>query len=640
MRRGRWREVAAFLLVLVVGALLVRRYLARPDVVLLAPEAGAEWLTVDRPFNPMARRDPEVHAVFRADFHVAEVPPGAVLTVRALKVPTVLLDGTPVDAHAETANWKFARQVELGGRLTPGTHRLEIQVSNHLGPCAVLAYCEALGLFSGAGWQASGNGHDWTRARPAGQFPAAAISEQFPPVLAALRPYALLYGYMFLVVLVLGLRNPPSLPDAWGPLAVRGVLFVAWAVLALNNFQKLPLGVGYDVDEHFDYVRYVAQRGRIPVATEGWQMFQSPLYYLIAGSIYHSLSAFVRDQDTILRLLRLLSIAAGALQIELCYRAAKYVWPSRTDLHWRSAVFGAFLPVNLYSSQTPGNEPLAGALTGAAVVVGLKLLCTPRDSHSRWTVSLLGLALGLAILTKVTPILLLPPMGILLLVVFANEPWGHRLRILTSVYGIAVVVAGWYYLRNWVLLGTPFIGGWAPERGIVWWQDPGYRTLGQFVRFGDALVHPIYAGVAAFWDAFYSSFWLDSWLSSIVLFRQRPPWNYNFMLGGAWFGILPTLAIVLGVVAAFRRLPSPAALGVRFALGCVAVYVSALLLMFLDVPVYAVGKATYTLGVTPCYAVLAVAGFEQLAGVPRVRAAFQAGMACWAMAAYAAYFVT
>src|SRR4029077_1684000 len=159
-----------------------------------------------------------------------------------------------------------------------------------------------------------------------------AISRQFPPVFTALRQYALLYGYVFLVVLVVGLRAPPSLPDAWGPLAVRGVLFVAWAVLAVNNFQKLPLGVGYDVDEHFDYVRYVAQRGRIPIATEGWQMFQSPLYYLIAGSLYYSLSAFVRDQDTILRLLRLLSIAAGALQIEVSYRAAKYVWPGRTDL--------------------------------------------------------------------------------------------------------------------------------------------------------------------------------------------------------------------------------------------------------------------------------------------------------------------
>ena len=99
------------------------------------------------------------------------------------------------------------------------------------------------------------------------------------------------------------------------------------------------------------------------------------------------------------------------------------------------------------------------------------------------------------------------------------------------------------------------------------------------------------------------------------------------------------LAIVLGVVAAVRRRPSSAVVGLRFALGCVAVYVGALLVMFLDVPVYAVGKATYTLGVTPCYALLAVAGFEQVARIRVARAVFQAGLACWAMAAYAAYFV-
>src|SRR4029077_121435 len=152
-----------------------------------------------------------------------------------------------------------------------------------------------------------------------------------------------------------------------------------------------------------------------------------------------------------------------------------------------------------------------------------------------------------------------------------------RLQTLTSVYGIVLGVAGWYYLRNWWLLGTPFVGGGAPERGISWGREPRYTSWDQFVRFGGALVYPIYAGVASFWEAFYSSFWLDSWLSSIVLFRQRPPWNYNFILSGAWFGILPTLAIVLGAVAAFRRLPSSTALGVRFALGCVAVYVIALL---------------------------------------------------------------
>jgi hypothetical protein len=130
----RWGVEAALLLVLVAGTLLVRRHLAGPEVVLLVPEAGAEWLTVDEPFYLIARRASEVRAVFRTEFQVATVPAGAVLTVRALKVPTVLLDGAPVYAGAETANWKLAHQVEVAGRLTPGTHRLEIKVSNRKRP--------------------------------------------------------------------------------------------------------------------------------------------------------------------------------------------------------------------------------------------------------------------------------------------------------------------------------------------------------------------------------------------------------------------------------------------------------------------------------------------------------------------------
>jgi hypothetical protein len=634
----RWSVAGASLVVLVLGILFVRQHLARPDVVLLVPEAGAEWLTVDKPFFPLTRKAADVHATFRTEFDVATAPARALLTVRGLTASTVLLDGTPVDARARIASWKLPQQFELGGKLTPGTHRLEIQVSNHNGPGAVLAYSEALGLFSGPGWQTSINGHDWNRARPARDYPAAAISQQFPPVLTAVRDHVLLYACVFLVVLAAGLARLPPLPEPWGPLAVRGVLFAAWVALAVNNFAKLPLG-GFDVDQHLDYVRYVAQKGRIPLATEGWQMFQSPLYYLIAGALYHLVSGVVHDQDSVLRVVRLVSIAAGALQIELCYRAAKYVWPGRSDLHWRGAVFGGFLPMNLYSSQMPSNEPMAGMLTAAAIVVGLKLLCKRRDARSRWTVPLLGLTLGLAILTKVTPIVLLPAVGILLLIALAPEPLEDRVRSLIITYGIVLGVSGWYYVRNFVFLGVPFIGGWASERGIVWWQDPGYRTPNQFYQFGDALVHPIYSGVASFWNALYSSFWLDSWLSSVVVAHQRPPWNYDFVLAGAWLGMLPTVVMMLGVVAAFRRLPSPTASGVRFALACGVLYLGALGLLFLDLPVYAVGKATYTLGVIPCYAVLAVAGFQQLDRAPVARAVLQAGMACWALAAYAAYFV-
>jgi hypothetical protein len=59
----------------------------------------------------------------------------------------------------------------------------------------------------------------------------------------------------------------------------------------------------------------------------------------------------------------------------------------------------------------------------------------------------------------------------------------------------------------------------------------------------------------------------------------------------------------------------------------------------LHVPIYSTVKATYTLGLLPAYAVLGTAGLEVMMRGPISRALVGAGIACWAVAAYAAYFV-
>ena len=62
---------------------------------------------------------------------------------------------------------------------------------------------------------------------------------------------------------------------------------------------------------------------------------------------------------------------------------------------------------------------------------------------------------------------------------------------------IFAIGAGWYYLRNAVLLETPFQGTWSAEGGFAWWQDPGYRSAGQYLRIAQALIYPVYTAAAA-----------------------------------------------------------------------------------------------------------------------------------------------
>jgi len=68
-------------------------------------------------------------------------------------------------------------------------------------------------------------------------------------------------------------------------------------------------------------------------------------------------------------------------------------------------------------------------------------------------------------------------------------------------------------------------------------------------------------------------------------------------------------------------------------------YVTAFALLALEVPAFSQAKASYTLGLTPVYAVLCVAGFDVLPSNRAIRAAATALIVCWCALAYGAYFI-
>jgi len=253
---------------------------------------------------------------------------------------------------------------------------------------------------------------------------------------------------------------------------------------------------------------------------------------------------------------------------------------------------------------------------------------------------LLGIVSGLACLTKVTAVLLIPAIVFVLIYVMSRkgEPVRNILGSLMIFLGAVVIVSGWYYLRNWVALGKPFIGGWDVSRGDVWWQEPGYRTIQNFVTFGRSLSYPVFSSIYGFWDSIYSTFWLDGLNSSIIAYEFRPPWNYNFMLSGALLSLLPAMGIILGFIISIRK-PGLAQPGQIFSAYCIAVYLVALLYLYVTVPIYSTAKATYTVGLIPCYAVMCATGFDFLTRNRYMRAAVYAILFCWAVSAYSSYFV-
>ena len=173
-----------------------------------------------------------------------------------------------------------------------------------------------------------------------------------------------------------------ELPNWWSASRCRWALLIAWFVLAVNNFQKLPDYVGYDVQAHIDYVTFLLDRHEVPDASHGWQMFQVPLFYMLAAVADYGLTRFM-PVATALFWLRWLTLACGIAQVEICFRAGRSVFPKRQDLRALTVLLGGLLPMNVYMSQTLGNEPLCGVLTALILLWGWHVLNEPESASRR-----------------------------------------------------------------------------------------------------------------------------------------------------------------------------------------------------------------------------------------------------------------
>lgn len=621
-----------------------------PSVPLLFAEGGAQWIRLDEAPILYAKTAPETVIGFRTRFRVEELPPEARLNLRAMKCATIYLDEEPMgDTTNDPALWKRTYCVDLAPRLSPGEHELLIVVRNQLGPACLLAYAPSLGIFTDQRWEASANALTWTPARLVTEPRPAEITLLFPRSTEALRQNELFFIALFVLAAAVALAAPAlsrytlveAIGRAMSPGVIRCMFLALFAAIGINNALRLPAVVGFDVKGHIDYIEYIVRQGRIPLANEGWQMFQSPLFYMVCAPLYLLSHALWPAVDAV-KTLRVVPLLCGLANIEIAYRMLRCIYPDNRRAQALGILFAGVLPINLYITQYLSNEPMCATFTALTLLLATRLWRGDADLSTGNCV-LLGLWFALALLAKVTAAVLVPLCTIAILVAsfrgHPSHPVRRATRALTLVFAVAAVVAGWYYVRNWIELGRPFVGGWDPSRGIVWWQDPGCRTPYDFFRFGQALVYPVYASMNGFWDGLYSTFWMDGFLSSIARYESRPPWNYSLMFSSGWFALAPSVLLILGSAKVLFRLPDAARSGLLLSLLCVGAYLGALASHYLTIPTYSVTKATYALGVLPCLAALFAAGADLPARHRWCKAVVYGLLACWSVSAYAGFFI-
>jgi hypothetical protein len=303
---------------------------------------------------------------------------------------------------------------------------------------------------------------------------------------------------------------------AGGLLAALLLLFIA---LATWYSLAIPLGEAPDEVPHFTYVRYLARYGRLPTTADEHEAFQPPLYYLMGAAltfwvedaadapfaVRHNAQYDAADprapKNLLLHtadetwpfqgwalawhLVRLLSVVLGATTVWAIYRLGRLLFPAQPAIPLAMAGLVAFTPQFLFLSAVANNDNAATAFS-ALVLWQTAALLQDRRPASFWPRrGLLGLLLGLGLLSKASLLALVPIVVLALLVPAIRRGTGQNtggrargrssqapslLRALGGLavaLGIAAAIAGWYFVRNQIFYGDPLAWSFVLETNAL-----------------------------------------------------------------------------------------------------------------------------------------------------------------------------
>lgn len=613
-----------------------------PAINFLRRHRHAEWIVFPAAVDARAHWFASLDATFRREFTLVERPATARLSISAMRRADVKINGIRV-RFPPNRNWKKIQNAEVADQLRTGTNVMEVHVFNHNGPPALwlTLSTDHLVLGSDQSWEASFAGSSWRHAAFAA---AAKIPGPGNSIAGGKSTFDALKNLWPLLIVLIAIASVAAFlcslsfknsPASWPEKTVPVVLAVLWLLLFWNNSRLLPFHAGFDAKEHLKYINYIQEHRALPSPTEGWEMYQPPLYYLIAAASLSVFKLSINDAASIF-FLRLIGAFLGIAQFVLVFFSLRLLLPARAA--FVGLLLAAFLPMHLYLAHYVTNEMLAAALATTTLYLCLRLLRSdpPHTSQFAW----LGLALGAAMLTKTTDVLLLPVViaAIAGQLACRRAPLATSLRNLGLMLAICLAVCGWHYARIWLRFGTPLLGNWDVISGFTWWQDPGYRTAVDYFRFGRALVHPLFSGFVGFADGIYSTLWGDGLCggkSNLTL-----AWNQQPMIVGYLLALIPTVLILTGAAIALIRFARRPSSELFVLLGFSAVLGLGMIFMTLKVPSYAQAKAFYALSALLPLCFFGALGWETLTQKKRpLQLAIGILILMWAMNSFAAYWI-
>jgi hypothetical protein len=353
------------------------------------------------------------------------------------------------------------------------------------------------------------------------------------------------------------------------------VLVVLGVVVRLTILRSLPPEKGYDFRYHWEYVEWFARHWTMPPVDALREAFHPPLFFALAGELVRW-GAGPRG-------VQLIAVVGGCLKLALVWLGLELYLPASRTARLVALATAAILPASVHVDALVSPEPLNALLVAVALLVA-PLVLAGRTRHPTTLAAIVGLALGLALLTKISTITTIAVLGVVVVGQFLAEGHGGvvgRVRRLAPwlVGGLVLIAtSGWYVVRNETLYDRAFLTSFDGQESdlmaatrlipVVFRRPPEFVTGWS----GDIFAMPFYPSAslahARFFPMLVASTFTDYYnhafaphrpasASFAVYDKPMPrsvlPASRASMAGGTWLAVLTVVGWVASAAVAWRR---------------------------------------------------------------------------------------
>ncbi len=243
-----------------------------------------------------------------------------------------------------------------------------------------------------------------------------------------------------------------------------------------------------DEPAHYNYIGYLATQTSFPelvdscydqaylnkltsshfppelsIETVCYEYHQPPLYYILSSPIYVI-------SNGLLVALRLVSVFLGAGVVILAFFTAKIIFPHRLSITYGTMIIVAFVPMHLTMLSSVNNDALAELIFAILLYLLVRRVTTAPQSTTKNNL-VLGLILGLGLITKTTVYIAVPLIALALFLELkinhASSIWTPFIKHALLIYGVALLIALPWYIRNSITYSSSDILGLARHDAIV-----------------------------------------------------------------------------------------------------------------------------------------------------------------------------